>query len=437
MVTAAIGPHAGRTLRQGDGCNLPAARRRPQVPFPGERERRRQQGRAGHERAVACYRALVRRGERACHTAHQRTHGTWLPGRTTAVRSGGGGHSGGRRALPGGVSPAGNWLARASDATGRAGAYGVAVAPDGGWEPQEDPVGIAIWWRPWTRWVTRMRNASLPSSGAAPLPLASWTPVGMEPFRPFRFFSVQSAGSSPPPPFRPPTELTPTSFTSAVVLSLAVSLLAPAASLVTPSVSLDASPPLQLRSYRLPCCPRRRLGACRRRPYLLRRRKADCLRCQMRRKVLAWLTLRCPCRPCRRRLLTALGRRRRFSCRLPPVVQGAMPPLRAGDGEAPTSPLPPQSARPPPPLPPELPRIPLRRPWQAGSIRNRATSRMPLTSLGLRSRVHVGCLVPTADNYNPSATHYTVRLRALGCTTSVRKRIVRLHARAGNELGLR
>ena len=34
-VTAAIGPHAGRTLRQGDGCNLPAARRRLHVPFPG------------------------------------------------------------------------------------------------------------------------------------------------------------------------------------------------------------------------------------------------------------------------------------------------------------------------------------------------------------------------------------------------------------------
>ena len=223
--------------------------------------------------------------------------------------------------------------------------------------------------------------------GSSASPFGELTPVGMEPFRPFRFFSVQSAGSSPPPPFRPPTELTPTSFTSAVVLSLAVSLLAPAASLVTPSVSLDASPPpaaAELPPALLPPAP----------PWGLSPTAAP-----------------------------------------PPTPQGGLPPLPdasqspgMADAPLPLPPLPPAPldrpwSTPPfqlPPCPPVVqapcrrfvpetarlrprpslrsprgrphrchrspPRIPLRRPRQVGSIRNRATSRMPLTSLGLRSR---------------------------------------------------
>ena len=223
--------------------------------------------------------------------------------------------------------------------------------------------------------------------GSSASPFGELTPVGMEPFRPFRFFSVQSAGSSPPPPFRPPTELTPTSFTSAVVLSLAVSLLAPAASLVTPSVSPDASPPpaaAELPPALLPPAP----------PWGLSPTAAPPPTPQGglppppdASQSPAWLTLRCPCRPCRRRLLTALGRRRRFSCRLAHPSSRA-PCRRFVPETARLRPRP--SLRSPRGRPHRChrspPRIPLRRPRQVGSIRNRATSRMPLTSLGLRSR---------------------------------------------------
>ena len=308
----------------------------------------------------------------------------------------------------GGVSPAGNWLARASDATGRAGAYGVAVAPDGGWEPQEDPVGIAIM----VETVDALGNADEERKfaffGSSASPFGELTPVGMEPFRPFRFFSVQSAGSSPPPPFRPPTELTPTSFTSAVVLSLAVSLLAPAASLVTPSVSLDASPPpaaAELPPALLPPAP----------PWGLSPTAAPPPTPQGGLPPLPdasqspgmadaplplpplppapldrpWSTPPFQLPPC------------------PPVVQGAMPPLRAGDGEAPTSPLPPQSARPPPPLPPEPAAHPTSPPPASGIDPQPCdvSDASHLVGAALPC-VHVGCLVPTADNYNPSATRH-------------------------------
>ena len=115
-----------------------------------------------------------------------------------------------------------------------------------------------------------------------------------------------------------------------------------------------------------------------------------------------------------------------------------MPPLRAGDGEAPTSPLPPQSARPPPPLPPEPaahPHFAAPGKWDRSATVRRLGCLSPRWGCApVRARGVLGTygrqLQPVRDSPQ------SFKLRALGCTTSVRKRIVRLHARAGNELGL-
>ena len=58
----------------------------PASTVPGERERRRQRTVQG-ERAVVVTVLLYDEASEPA-TRHQRTHGTWLPGRTTAVRSG-------------------------------------------------------------------------------------------------------------------------------------------------------------------------------------------------------------------------------------------------------------------------------------------------------------------------------------------------------------